>query len=218
MNGGDTHRGMRSILVAGALVGSLALALLLVLRGTGVHELEKLEQLKQSIQFAFHIVGEGKAMASGPAELEEFTQDTLPEAFERVTGRSIDIVQTDDTITIRTNLAAFFPHGESLPIKPRVQLWFNKLVKYSINFTSDVRIRIESPDVVIGRDPNNRAIRSSHLCLARLEYLRHVMTLMPKIWGDSIDLEFKIRPWRSASLRRDWEEDAELIFAFSDKK
>ncbi len=90
-------------------------------------------------------------------------------------------------------------------------------MKYSINFTSDIRIRIETPDVVIGRDANNRAIRSSSLCLERLVYLRHVMTLMPKIWGDSIDLEFTTRPWRSISLRQDWEEDAELIIAFSNR-
>ncbi len=234
----EEHVNLERWVISYADMVTLLFALFVVLYAIGVVELEKLKQLKQSIQFAFHIEGEGKTKEEGlydfgtgdgqlpdavplvnaqDGQMEEFIQETLPEEFERVTGTSIDIVQTDDTITIRTSLAAFFPRGEPLPIKPRVQLWFNKLVKYSINFTSDIRIRIETPDVVIGRDANNRAIRSSSLCLERLEYLRHVMTLMPKIWGDSIDLEFTTRPWRSISLRQDWEEDAELIIAFSNR-
>ena len=44
------------------------------------------------------------------------------------------------------------------------------------------------------------------------------MTLMPKIWGDSIDMEFTVRPWRSVSMRQDWEEDAELIIAIHTEK
>ena len=73
MNGGYTHRGMRSLLVAGALVVFLALlklAQLLVLTGTGVHELKQAEQLRRGIQFAFHIEGEDKFVASRPADAE----------------------------------------------------------------------------------------------------------------------------------------------------
>lgn len=106
------------------------------------------------------------------------------------------------------------PNAQSLPIKPNVQLWLNELVKHSMNFTSHIWIRIEAPGVVIGRDANNRSIRSSRLCLARLEYLRHVMMLMPKIWGDSIDLEFSTRPRRSIVNSSGWEDDAQLILAF----
>ena len=234
----EEHVNLERWVISYADMVTLLFALFVVLYAIGVVELEKLEQLKQSIQFAFHIEGEGKTKKEGlydfgtgdgqlpdavplvnsqDGKMEEFLLETLPEEFERVTGISIDIVQTDDTITIRTSLAAFFAYGEPLPIRARVQVWFNKVVKHSINFASDIRIRIEAPDVVIGRDANNRAVRSSRLCLERLEYLRHVMTLMPKIWGDSIDLEFKTRPWRSAALRQDWEEDAELIIAFANK-
>jgi hypothetical protein len=146
--------------------------------------------------------------------MEEFIQEVLPEEFEKVTGTSVDIIQTDDTIAVTASLASFFDEGKSLPIKPSVQLWLNELVRHSMNFTSHIRIRIEAPDVVIGRDDNNRTIRSSRLCLARLEYLRHYLTMMPKIWGDSIDLEFTTRPWRSNTNRFGWENDAQLILAF----
>ncbi len=234
----EEHSNHERWVISYADLVTLLFALFVVLYAMGVVELEKLEQLQQSIQFAFHIEGEGKTKEEGlydfgtgdgqlpdavpllnsqKAEMEEFIQETLPEEFEKVTGTSIDIVQTDDTITVRANLSSFFAPGESLPLKPRVQLWFNELVKHSINFTSHIRIRIETPDVVIGRDQNNRSIRSSRLCLERLEYLRHVMTLMPKIWGNAIDLEFKTREWRSTAIGGSWEEDAQLILAFHTK-
>ncbi len=214
---------------------TLLFALFVVLYAMGVVEMEKLEQLSKSIQFAFHIEGEGKTKEEGlydfgtgdgqlpdavplinsqKGEMEEFIQETLPEEFERITGTSVDIIQTDDTIAVTASLGTFFDKAQSSPIKPNVQLWLNELVKHSMNFTSHIRIRIEAPDVVIGRDANNRNIRSSRLCLARLEYLRHVMTLMPKIWGDSIDLEFSTRPWRSTVNGSGWEDDAQLILAF----
>lgn len=213
---------------------TLLFALFVVLYAMGVVEMEKLKQLKQSIQFAFHIEGEGKTQKEGlydagtgplkdaiellnsqDAEMEEFISEILPAEFEKVTGNSIDIIQTDDTITVRANLSSFFAPRETLPMRPKVALWFNQLVKSSINFTSDIRIRIEAPDVVVGRDENNRAVRSSSVCLGRLEYLRRLMTQMPKIWGDSINLEFNTRSWKSAAGGRSWEDDAQLILAFA---
>ena len=108
----EEHANHERWLVSYADMVTLLFALFVVLYAIGVTELDKLKKLKKSIQFAFHIAGEGKTKDEGvfdqqkgsgdvqlPAPLvnaqdgamKEFLHEILPREFEEVTGKSIEI-------------------------------------------------------------------------------------------------------------------------------
>ena len=220
---------------------TLLFALFVVLYALGTVELRKLKDLKKSIQFAFHIAGEGKTRDEGlfdkqkgsgdsmqPAPLinaqdgpmKEFLQDTLPKEFEEVTGKSLDIVQTDDTISFRSSLSAFFDAGRPQPIKRDVYNWLVKAAQGSLTFTSDVRIIIEAPDVIIA-EREGRKVTSLDLCDRRLFTLRKAMLGIPQVRPEMVRIELaqqKDPPVGSARANADWEERGQVILAFSNKR
>ena len=167
----EEHENHERWVISYADMVTLLFALFVVLYALGEVEMRKLRQLKKSIQFAFHFEGEGKTKDEGVHDAEnsggelnmaapllnaqkgamkEFLAETLPEQFNELTGQSLEIVQTDDTVAFRGPLSAFFPK-RSRKLRGDVHPWLTSLVENANSFTSEVRVRIEAPKTVIGR-------------------------------------------------------------------
>lgn len=217
---------------------TLLFALFVVLYALGVQDLEKLEKLQKSIQFAFNIAGEGKTKDAGifdqqtgggevavPAplvtaqdgEMREFLKDVLPE-FEEAAGRSLEIVQTDDTVALTAPLADFFPPGQPFPLKPEVQGWLDQTVDASLTFASDIRVLIQAPEVIVGRTALGGAITSLDLCTERLRALERVLSQNPKIRDGMIGLEWRRQKPVPGRQVGDWEQQATVTIAFSNAR
>ncbi|MEZ5966411.1 MAG: flagellar motor protein MotB [Planctomycetota bacterium] len=214
---------------------TLLFALFVVLYALGEVQLRKLKELKKSIQFAFHFEGSGKTKDEGifekgesggalvdPAplltaqkkEMEEFLLETLPREFEERTGKSLEIVQTDDTVAFTGPLSAYFPRGQ-VYLRPTVNAWLQDLVKGAYSFTSRIRVRIEAPNVRIGTAKNGTAILTNSLCVSRLGTLQNFLLL--SVLDEDVILEF--RYVEESRLARPgpngWEDQAVVIFAFT---
>ena len=130
-------------LVSFADMMTLLFAVFVVLYAMGVQNLDKLRDLKESIEFAFHIAGEGKTQQQGifarqtgagdldaavplltaqDGEMREFLKQVLPD-YEEIAGRSLDIVQTDDSVSLTAPLSDFFAAEVPAPVKRDVQGW-----------------------------------------------------------------------------------------------
>jgi len=237
----EEHVNHERWLVSFADMMTLLFALFVVLYALGVADLNKLKKLKESVQFAFHIAGEGKTKDDGifdkqkgggealqPMQLinaqdgamKEFLQDTLPKEFEEVTGKSLDIVQTNDTVSFRAPLSAFFDGNRALPIKRDVYNWLVKVAQGSLTFTSQVRVRIEAADVIVGERDGHK-VTSLELCDRRLWTLRKAILGLPQVqpWMVDIELNQQRDPAPgSARAYVDWEQRAQVIFAFSNQR
>ena len=217
---------------------TLLFALFVVLYALGQADLTKLKKLKESVQFAFHIAGEGKTKDEGifdtqkgggesvlPAPLinaqdgamKEFLHDTLPREFEEVTGQSLEVVQTDDTIDFRAPLSAFFDEGRPQPIKREVHNWLVKAAQGAITFTSDVRIIIEAPDVILG-ERGGRPVTSLELCDRRLWTLRKSILGIPEIKPHMVRIELAQQKEQGAIGAGRWEDRGQVILAFSNMR
>lgn len=213
---------------------TLLFAVFVVLYAIGEVRLQKLQELRRSLSSAFRVSQSGYAdegefdlgpVASGgdliegfelinaqPGPMKEFLLETLPERFERITGRSLEIVLLDDTVAFHAGLADFYEPGAVLP-REDVQLWLIELFEGARSVASKVRIRIEAPDVVVGRDENGRAVRSDAPCEARLVKLRALLRRIPQVENRFVTTEFRPRP---PILDADtWEQQGTISFAFS---
>ncbi len=218
---------------------TLLFALFVVLYAMGVQDLEKLKKLKESIQFAFHIEGEGKTKDEGifdkqadggqvpeaaplvnPQEgaMRQFLQDLLQEEHKEIDGRSLDIVMTDDTITVRTALSSFFELGRPHPVKPKVHRWLMRAAEGSLTFTSDIRIIIEAEEVVLGKDSSGRAVTSLDLCDRRLWTIRRTILGLPEVKPHTVRIELREKPMNTKPTVKGWEDRAEVIVAFSNMR
>lgn len=214
---------------------TLLFALFVVLYALGEVQMRKLKELKKSIQFAFHFEGSGKTKDEGifekgdsggalvdaaplltaqKKEMQEFLMETLPREFEERTGKSLEIVQTDDTVAFTAPLSAYFPRGQVF-LRPTVNTWLQDLVKGAYSFSSRIRIRIEAPNVRIGTAANGTAIMSQRLCSTRLETLSNFLRL--SALDEDVITEFRYvdegklaRPGPSG-----WEDQAVVKFAFT---
>ncbi len=217
---------------------TLLFALFVVLYAMGVQDLEKLKKLKKSIQFAFHIAGEGKTKDAGlfdqqtgggevavPAplitaqdgEMREFMKDTLVD-FEEIAGKSIEINMTDDSVTMTAPLSDFFDFNRPYPIKREVQTWLNKTVEGSLTFTSDVHLLVQAPEVVIGRTPANAPITSLTLCWERLNALEKVIKTNPQVRDGMVGMEFRRQKQGPGREAGNWEDQATLTITFSNTR
>lgn len=237
----EEHVNHERWLVSFADMMTLLFALFVVLYSLGVTELEKIREVKKSIQFAFHISGEGKTKDEGlfdkqqgggdvqlPAPLvnaqdgamREFLHDTLKERFEEVTGTSIDVVMTDDTIDMRAPLSAFFPPGRPQPIRTEVYNWLTAAAQGAMTFTSDIRIVIEAPDVILGVR-QGRPVTSLELCDLRLWTLRKAILGLPEVQPHRVRIELAQQPETpavpggAAPSGGGWEDRARVVLAFS---
>lgn len=217
---------------------TLLFALFVVLYAMGVNDLEKLKQLKKSIQFAFNITGSGKTQDTGifekqagagevalPAPLvtaqdgamREFLKELLPE-YQDVVGKSLEIVQTDDTVSVSAPLADFFDAGQPFPLKREVQDWFDKAIDASLSFTSDIRIVVETPDVPIGRDRAGKVLSSVDLCVERLKALGKIVATNPRVREGMVTHEWRRMRPQAGKAAEDWEQTARVTIAFSNAR
>jgi hypothetical protein len=241
----EEHANHERWLVSYADMVTLLFALFVVLYAIGVTELDKLKKLKKSIQFAFHIAGEGKTKDEGvfdqqkgsgdvplPAPLvnaqdgamKEFLHEVLPREFEEVTGKSIEIRQTDDTVTFRTSVSAFFDAQRAQPIKREVYNWLIRAAQGCLTFSSDILIVIESPDVIIG-EREGRPVTSLELCDRRLWTLRKAVLGLPEVRPHMVRFQLAAQQevpaapgGAGAAGGAEWEDRAQVVFAFSNAR
>jgi hypothetical protein len=211
---------------------TLLFALFVVLYAMGIEKLKN--DTARSLAFAFHIAGEGRTQDEGIFDrgkgdgdmldavplvnaqdkgMREFLSDTLPQDFEDVTGKSLEIRPSDDQIRLRTQLLAFFPPGQAR-LRPEVIPWLKRVMERAHTFASLITVRVEAPRVVIGSQQNNTARYSNELVLARLSTLQTMLALMGAS-EHAIMLEFLYvdRPGPTAT----WEERATIAISFSNK-
>jgi hypothetical protein len=217
---------------------TLLFALFVVLYAGLQADLSKLKKIKESIQFAFHISGEGKTKDTGifekqagagevpmPAplvtaqdgEMREFLKDVLPE-YQEVAGKSLVINQTDDTVSLTAPLSDFFPEREPFPMKRDVQGWLDKAIDGSLTFTSDIKVLIEAPDVIIGRKPNGGARTSIDLCGERLRAIERVVCKNPQVRDGMVEIAFRRQKQVPGQKSGNWEDQATVTIAFSNSR
>lgn len=234
----EEHVNHERWLVSFADMMTLLFALFVVLYALGQADLSKMKQLKESVQWAFHIAGEGKTKDTGifdqqsgggdvsvaaplvtaqDGEMREFLKEVLPD-YEEVAGRSLDIDQTSDTITMTAPMSDFFAAGEPWPIKRDVQGWLVKTLEQSLTFTSDIRVVVEMPDVTIGVDRQGRPRTSVDLCLERLKALRRVVLQSPEIRQHMVGCEWRVQREEPGASPADWEDRAVVVIAFSNAR
>lgn len=234
----EEHVNHERWLVSFADMMTLLFALFVVLYALGVQDLEKLKALSKSIQFAFHIQGEGKTQDTGifekqtgggettlPAPLitaqdgamREFLKEVLPE-YEEVAGKSLEIVQTDDTVSMTAPLSDFFPAGRPYPIKNDVQGWFDKAISASLAFTSTIRVVVQFPDVIIGQSPAGEVLTSQDLCIERLKAIERVIKTNPRVRTGMVAFEWSKQKLEPGQLEADWEHQARISIAFSNTR
>lgn len=229
----EEHQNHERWVISYADMITLLFALFVVLYALG---LDKLDEVAQSVAFAFHFEGEGMTKQLGNYEkgaggglldaidllnsqegaIKQMLLETLPDEFQELSGRSLEIDLSDDKVSFSAPLAGFFPAGKHW-LDPKVSAWLNKLVDTTRRFTSRVQIKITAPDVVIGRNQNGTARRSHTLCLERLDYMlvyfAYLQKDLRKEWV-RVDFEF-LRDLMPPATTADWEARAKITFAFS---
>lgn len=238
----EEHVNHERWLVSYADMVTLLFALFVVLYAMGVTELKKLQLLKKSIQFAFHIAGEGKTNDDGIFEakkgagelpeaaplinaqdgpMQEFLKETLKNEFEELTGKSIEILVTNDSVRVRAPLSAFFDEGRPYPLKKDVVSWLNKIVLGSLKFTSRVNVKILSSVEIIGERSDGRRFDNQSLLMERLLTLRRFVTMAPQVLGDMVTVTFAQSPDAAAPPGGrahavvGWEDRAQLLIDFN---
>ncbi|MEE9127705.1 MAG: flagellar motor protein MotB [Planctomycetota bacterium] len=241
-NHNEEHVNMEAWVISYADMVTLLFALFVVLYALGEIKLSKLKEVAQSVAFAFNFQGTGKTREPGifdagrdgigqvlegapliSAEKETiktFLQETLPEAFQEQTGSSLDIVQTDDTISYKAKLSAYFAEGNYTSLRNNeLARVLSELVSKTSSFTSDIRIRIKAPNVVISRNENGTYLRSMWICHLRLVYLHDFVTTANGVDHTRVTTEFQYQDGRiyppGSPWARGWEDRATLEVGFS---
>jgi hypothetical protein len=227
----EEHQNHERWVISYADMITLLFALFVVLYALG---LDKIEVVARSIAFAFHFEGEGRTKQEGlfdsgglggylaeappllnaqSGPMKEFLSEQLREEFEEVTGHSLEVRMHDDRITFRAPLAGFFAPG-SANYRKDVVPWLKKLLGETARMSTQTTVAIEAPDLRIGTNPDNTALRTSGLCHQRLDYairfFRYHMTESP----EHVRTEFGfMRDWPGGT-GGDWEKAGTITFAF----
>ena len=222
---------------------TLLFALFVVLYALGEIQLNKLRDFSRSVAFAFNFEGSGKTKEPGHFNegtdgdgrviaghklvtaqkqgMKKLLEEALPESFRIQTGHSLKIVQTDDSISFKAALSSYFEKGRHSALRSNeMARTLTDVVGSSTNFTSRIRVIIEAPNVVIGRNPNdNTFVRSVTLCHLRLLFLHEFMTRINGIHHSQIRTEFRYQDGLmfapGSPSARGWEDRATLEIAFS---
>lgn len=234
----EEHVNHERWLVSFADMMTLLFALFVVLYALSQQDLTKMKQLKASVQWAFHIAGEGKTRDEGifdrqsgggdvmnaaplvtaqAGEMREFLKEVLEE-YEDVAGKSLAYDQTDDSVSLTAPLSEFFRPDEAYPVKPGVQGWLSHALAASLSFSSDVQICIETPDVPLGTDSQGRVVTSVDLCELRLKTLRKVVRTVPEIQAHMVETRFRVMKDVKTGSRKDWEDAAIVRISFSNAR
>ena len=231
----EEHVNHERWLVSFADMMTLLFALFVVLYALGQADLEKLKELKQSVQWAFHISGDGKTKDEGvfdkqagggevseaaplvtaqDGEMREFLKDQL-DRYEEIAGRSLAIVQTDDTIAFTAPINDFFAEGQLYPVKRDVAGWLEQTLVASLTFASNIQILIKTPDVPIGRDRQGHAKTSVDLAIERLKTMERFVLKLPQVRGSTVECRWTRLDEQPGRQAWRWEQDATLSIAFT---
>ena len=230
----EEHENHERWVISYADLVTLLFALFVVLYALGEIKLKKLKQVSQSMAFAFHFDGHGKTYEDGIHErgdvggdllegamilnpqrgdMKEYLIQTLPNEFEEISGRSLDIVLSDDTVAFSGPMSSFFSPG-SKRLRPEVHPWLTKLVEGGHSLASSVRVRLEAPKVRIGKVRETGApYYSLDLCLERIGFLDSLIGLMSNVGEGEVTHEFVTMPTPASAAT--WEDKAVIHFAFA---
>ena len=238
----EEHVNMEAWVISYADMVTLLFALFVVLYALGEIKLSKLKVVAKSVAFAFNFEGEGKTKEPGLFDqgtegrgqvldeaplmtaqkegMKKFLEETLPEAFEEQTGNSLDIVIGDDTISFKAKLSSYFEPNQHASLRTtELTRILSELVSQSASFTSSIRVIIQAPCVVVGRNTDRTYFRSKRICLQRLDYLHDFVTTVNNVDHTQVTVEFHyadglMYPPGSAWVRG-WQDRATLEIAFS---
>lgn len=213
---------------------TLLFALFVVLYAMGVQDLEKLKDLKKSIQFAFNIEGSGKTRDQGlfnnqtgagsvqlPAPLitaqkgpmKRFVAKELAD-LEEVVGKSLEVDQVDDSVRITLPVSRLFPADQAYPLREEVAGQLDRVFNGAVDFMSTVHIRIEAPNLPIARRPDGSLVTSMDLCIERLRTLGRVASNNPDVPMSTVHHEF-VQQDEVASIGASWEDAALVVITFT---
>ncbi len=241
----EEHQNMEAWVVSYADMLTLLFALFVVLYAIGETKLRKAKIIKESIPWASdNEKGSGQAPTKGvhkeanqnqgpiddarplitsqSADMQDLMLESLPEQFKTETGQSLEINQTNDTVSFTAPLSAFFAPGQVGKFKStKIQDTVRELVRNSQDFTAYVRLHIEAPNVVIGRSRRGTLVRSVRLCHQRNEFLHSFLQGIENVDGGQVLTEFRqqglmIYP-PNHPVGRNWEDQATLSIAFSNQ-
>ncbi len=230
----EEHVNHERWLVSFADMMTLLFALFVVLYALGQADLEKIRELRQSVQWAFHIEGEGKTKDTGlfenqagggdvmdavplvtaqDGEMREFLKDEL-ETYEEIAGQSLDVVQTDDSVSFKAPLSDFFQPLRPHPLKPGIGAWLDRVLTASLTFSSRIRIIIETPDLLIGLSPGGQRRSSVELCILRLQTLEQFALNRPEVRDAMVTCEWRRQDLRPGASSARWEREATVTVVF----
>ncbi len=193
----------------------------------------KAEQLRRSLAFALNTAGKGKTYHDGLHErgdvggdlledallltaqkgpMMEFLRQSLPREFEEITGRSIKLDVTNDTVSFSAPLGAFFMPG-SRRLRPEVRPWLSELVAQSYKFASNIRIHVAGPRLRIATRTDGSPLEARHLCLERLAHLQDLVGWTSTVMHDHVTTQFAYTG--APSTVEQWEDDAVLTLYFA---
>ena len=216
---------------------TLLFALFVVLYAMGQTDLEKLRKLKQSIRFAFHVSGEGKTQDTGifdevrgsgdiqaPAPLvtaqdgamREFLKEEL-EDFKESVGKSLEIVLTDDSISMSAPMSDFFEPDRPSTLRRNIVQMLDRTIDGSLTFTSSIRVRIEAPDLPVAQTRDRTVITSIDVCYKRMRTLGRAARNNPQVLPSMVTEEFQIQNEKPGS-RGEWEKQARVFVVFSNTR
>jgi len=230
----EEHVNHERWLVSFADMMTLLFALFVVLYAMGVQDIEKLNKLKNSIQFAFNISGSGKTHDPGIYEkvsgagdtavkaelvtiqkggMQQFLKDELDDLKEEL-GVSLEILIMEDSISISAPLSDFFEEGITGRVRESVQGKLDRLVGKSLAITSRIRVVIQAADLAVysggsGKPP----IMSSDLCYRRLRTLSRLVRHDPRVRPSMVSLQFQGQ--NESADRGRWEQQARVIIEFA---
>ena len=230
----EEHINHERWLVSFADMMTLLFALFVVLYAMSQIDLERLRKLKKSIKFAFNISGSGKTQDAGifekvsgagdmamPAPLvtaqdggmTEFLKEELAD-FKQELGASLDVVITDDSISLTAPLSDFFEEGVTGRVREPIQGLLDRTIDGSLSFTSTIRIIIKAPNLpVYSGGPGRPAITSADLCYRRLRTLGRLARHNPQVRPSMVLHQFQEQ--NEQSSRKTWEQQARVTIVFS---
>jgi hypothetical protein len=233
----EEHVNHERWLVSYADMMTLLFALFVVLYAMSQSELAR-KELAESVRWAFHISGEGKTKDTGvfdlvkgggevlaPAPLvtpqdgamREFLEEQL-ERYDEVTGRSLTIVQTDDTIAFTAPIGDFFKAAEAYTMLREVASWLEATLGAALAYSSRIDILIRTPDVLIGRDERGRVLSSLDLTLERLKTLERKVHTLPEVRAGMVKCSWERVAEAPGVAAHRWEDRCTVTVAFTNQK
>ncbi|MFN9333927.1 MAG: hypothetical protein ACK6D1_15175, partial [Planctomycetota bacterium] len=87
----------------------------------------------------------------------------------------------------------------------------------SMEFASDLHVRIDAVETVVGRSATGAPVTSVDLCWQRLRTLEAAIRANPQIRDGMVGIEFR-RQKQSSAAAADWEHAATVTLSFSNTR